>query len=682
MASGMDVATSSSVGDPVAGSAEAEASESDFDIDIDAEDLIPGMEDPVAGSQSGAVTVASLKATKSMLGFEDGSSSGSSSEGEAAVAETVAAPLGLLAAASAASAASASVASSREAPPTSTAAPLPPAASAAEPLPEVVAVAAAASNSGKARATLMPNEEAPLPAPSVAPSSCHSEDAADFSAAAQPRHPLDQILMEAPSSHSEAAAAPRHRLDQILMEVNDPTPAEADLFTSVAPAVDAEELQPVEAKVSGRPREVAQPAAAAALEGFTPTSEAEFGPVEETKETKVEGVEAAAPSAASTVAASNESSRESGERRLATVAAAEKTATPAAASSASREEWDDIARQNEISPQNDPVESDSSDLEKEWEEIALKTEELAKNAREAQGVAAAKQDLLSTPISYKEVTQWLLMLEINKEALQEFRELVEDDSALPCGCFKRSRPRSDVPGLDKKLWAERDLVLFLKVTHFDFNDTVHHRMLRTIYGKLSRNKVCPTIGRHWEVLGFQGGDPRTDLNRSGGVLNVLQMFYFFSHHFDLLKAAYLLAQDVQQNYPLFCVSINLTKMVIEALLAGKLSKLCNSGSKGVFDTCCQMHSAALYHFYWRWRTQKRSIEHTELTFNEVRALLFRRPAKLLEMLEQGIAESKAKSDPTRLEFTELDFGAARPKAAKAKATASLPTRLWQYQARE
>ncbi len=89
--------------------------------------------------------------------------------------------------------------------------------------------------------------------------------------------------------------------------------------------------------------------------------------------------------------------------------------------------------------------------------------------------------------------------------------------------------------------------------------------------------------------------------------------------------------------------------------ARKLSKLCNAGSKGVFDlwpqlsepsilwfsclyfleldpllcflpflqdTCCQMHSAALYHYYWRWRTQKRSIEHTELTFNEA---LFRWP---------------------------------------------------------
>ena len=45
---------------------------------------------------------------------------------------------------------------------------------------------------------------------------------------------------------------------------------------------------------------------------------------------------------------------------------------------------------------------------------------------------------------------------------------------------------------------------------------------------------------------------------------------------------------------------------------------------GVQDTCCQIHSAALYHFYWRWRTQKRSIEHTELTFNEVRASARRR----------------------------------------------------------
>ena len=58
-----------------------------------------------------------------------------------------------------------------------------------------------------------------------------------------------------------------------------------------------------------------------------------------------------------------------------------------------------------------------------------------------------------------------------------------------------------------------------------------------------------------------------DLNRSGGVLNVIQMFYFFAHHFDLMKAAYLLAQDAQHNFPLACVSINITKPLGSSLWA-------------------------------------------------------------------------------------------------------------------
>ena len=66
---------------------------------------------------------------------------------------------------------------------------------------------------------------------------------------------------------------------------------------------------------------------------------------------------------------------------------------------------------------------------------------------------------------------------------------------------------------------------------FDFGDTIQHRMLRTMYCKLARCKaspilrsscreVCPRTGSHWEVLGFQGNDPLTDLNRSCGLLNV------------------------------------------------------------------------------------------------------------------------------------------------------------------
>ncbi|CAE7567354.1 ELMOD3 [Symbiodinium sp. CCMP2592] len=333
------------------------------------------------------------------------------------------------------------------------------------------------------------------------------------------------------------------------------------------------------------------------------------------------------------------------------------------------------------SPANSSVRNEADEdatLDKEWDEIARRTDELIANARESKGVVAVSQDVLSQPLSYKDFTQWLLQLEIDPAALRQMREeMVEDDMAGCVGCFMkpRQRPRSEVPGLDRRFCADKDLVLFLKVTHFDFNDSVHHRMLRTMYGKLSRNKVCPTVGRHWELLGFQSGDPRTDLNRSGGVLNVMQMFYFFAHHFDLMKAAYLLAQDAQHNFPLACVSINITKMVIECLLEGRLSKLCNN-SRGVFETVCVVYSGAFFHWYWRWRTQKRSIRDTELTFKEVRALLERRPAKLIDMLQEGMLENKAKTDPSRLEFTDIDFGGT---TGKGKESQGIPDGLQRYQ---
>ena len=35
--------------------------------------------------------------------------------------------------------------------------------------------------------------------------------------------------------------------------------------------------------------------------------------------------------------------------------------------------------------------------------------------------------------------------------------------------------------------------------------------------------MCPSQGGHWEAIGFQGNDPRTDLNRSMKMLSVLQV---------------------------------------------------------------------------------------------------------------------------------------------------------------
>lgn len=328
---------------------------------------------------------------------------------------------------------------------------------------------------------------------------------------------------------------------------------------------------------------------------------------------------------------------------------------------------------------------DYTALTDEWDDIEARTDEIRAKEEKDRGKIRTQDDILQKPISWHEVHQWLLQeVTIDPAVLEQFKkEEVFETSCI--SCMGRRRCLSDVPGLDRKLWKDKDLVLFLKATDFDFNQPIHFRMLRTAYMKLTRNKVCPSIGVHWEVMGFQHTDPRTDLNRSGGILNVLHLFFMFAHHFDILKSAYLLAQDSEQNFPLGCVSINITRMVVEYLLEGRLSSLCNSGENGVLDTTCRVYAGGFYHFYSRWRSLKRTIRDTEVTFNEVRRLMEKSPKKLLDGLAKGIEEMKAKKDPGKFEFTDLDFTSRAPQAGAPKAAArpgtatAVPRRLRNYQ---
>jgi len=311
-------------------------------------------------------------------------------------------------------------------------------------------------------------------------------------------------------------------------------------------------------------------------------------------------------------------------------------------------------------------ENDDVDLEQEWQDIGVRTDEM-RLKEQTTGKVAPPDSGVMTPLTYREVEHWLRSQVVDPDILQPFYDEVVDDAAR-CGCFSRRRRKSDIPGLETRLAKDKDLLLYLKCCKFDFNDATHFRLLRTVYIKLSRNKTCPSIGNHWQQLGFQSGDPRTDLNRSGCVLNVLHMFYFFTHHFDVFKGVYLLAQDQEQNFPLACISINITGMVIEKFLAGKLSSLCNKSTSGVFETICKVHMAGLHYFYKQWRTQKRTIMDTEKTLNEIRGFLQSKPKRLLEELAKGVDDQKAKNDATRLEFTDMDFGGAkRPAAEVAKA---------------
>ena len=60
--------------------------------------------------------------------------------------------------------------------------------------------------------------------------------------------------------------------------------------------------------------------------------------------------------------------------------------------------------------------------------------------------------------------------------------------------------------------------------HYTPKDVLHRRLIQTIYRRLVKEKrACPDVGSHWDTIGFQGTDPCTDLNRSMGVLSLLQV---------------------------------------------------------------------------------------------------------------------------------------------------------------
>ena len=60
-----------------------------------------------------------------------------------------------------------------------------------------------------------------------------------------------------------------------------------------------------------------------------------------------------------------------------------------------------------------------------------------------------------------------------------------------------------------------------------------------MYKKMANSKLdLPPVSTQWEVLGFQGSDPRTDLNRSFGVLNVLHMLCAAGSSFRKLPRAF------------------------------------------------------------------------------------------------------------------------------------------------
>lgn len=198
------------------------------------------------------------------------------------------------------------------------------------------------------------------------------------------------------------------------------------------------------------------------------------------------------------------------------------------------------------------------------------------------------------------------------------------------------------PRLHKDLVEERDLVFAIAQCSLDNGQSVHMRVLQTIYRKLTCTRAdCPRYGPHWENVGFQGSDPATDL-RGTGFLGLMHTLYFVMDPeiLPLAREIYKLSQHPVQNFPFCVMSINMTRIALHALREEVLSKDCNRRQQ-VVAVLNDFYVATFLHLYQLWKNQQKTISDSGHVLKEVELFAKKNPKQILKHLEGYLKERRA-----------------------------------------
>jgi hypothetical protein len=136
---------------------------------------------------------------------------------------------------------------------------------------------------------------------------------------------------------------------------------------------------------------------------------------------------------------------------------------------------------------------------------------------------------------------------------------------------------------------------------------VHERVLVSIYRSL-QGAACspPVFGSHWEVVGFQGSDPATDV-RGGGVFGLLLLLRLLQSEQQLASRMQALSVSQLQHFPLAVVCLNLAGIVLSTLRLGLLNGECNRQRGGMWEVAHTLFAAAVDAFVNCWMEEAATI---------------------------------------------------------------------------
>ncbi|XP_076820357.1 uncharacterized protein LOC143465763 isoform X2 [Clavelina lepadiformis] len=192
---------------------------------------------------------------------------------------------------------------------------------------------------------------------------------------------------------------------------------------------------------------------------------------------------------------------------------------------------------------------------------------------------------------------------------------------------------------EKAEWDALDLMKHAAMLNHD--EPVHCRVIQTIYKRLIGSKHnCPNHGPHWEVIGFQGHDPATDL-RGAGFLALLHLLFLVTEHPHVAVEIYQLSTHPVQNFPFCLVSINVTRIALLALREDKLSRICNK-RKQVVSVMNEFYLAVFWHIYYVWKNQHKTMNESGHVMKAAEITALKDPAMLMKALNSALEMRRKK----------------------------------------
>ncbi|NXP96951.1 ELMD3 protein, partial [Vidua macroura] len=193
------------------------------------------------------------------------------------------------------------------------------------------------------------------------------------------------------------------------------------------------------------------------------------------------------------------------------------------------------------------------------------------------------------------------------------------------------------PRLCPQLRGEQELALAMAQCALDDSERVHMRILQTIYRQLTRSRLgCPRYGAHWEELGFQGRTGSSPLPEEIPKIhsNLPWNLPVLSQLPQPLPLSFLNAGIlvVSQNFPFCIMSVNITRIVIQALQEERLSRECNRRQQ-VIGVLNDLHAAAFLRLSRLWEQQHGTVADAGFFLKELELSTKKKPRQLLKSLE-------------------------------------------------